>query len=235
MEHRCRRGEHCPDKEKVEGHNVGKVINATQGLCDTCTKHVERAIGELPTDYVTLNTLLGKGSTVGAEPITMTKELPVPIRLHIEGLQRELVAETVNWATSVAHVLNIDWSPPGRTRPGWHLDRACRLLARAPSAFLALRDEKHIVWEHGQRRVVARDGLDGALTLLRLHHKARAFMGKTKLVHRLPVPCPRCESMSLEREDGQDNIDCTACDRRYTWAEYEYLCLALVDRKMAVA
>jgi hypothetical protein len=187
----------------------------------------------LPTDYVTLNTLIGKGTTVGGEPIRMTRELPVPIQLHIEALQRELVRESVNWATSVAHVLNIDWSITGPARPGWHLDRACRLLVRAPSAFLALHDEKHYVWEHGQRHLVARDGLDGALNLQRLHHKARTFMGNRKLVHRLPVPCPRCESMALEREDGQDTIDCTDC--RYTWQEYEYLCLALADRRMAVA
>lgn len=212
---------------------MGRAINAAEGLCDTCARHVERAVTELPADYVVLNTLLGKGSSVGGESITMTRELPVPIRLHIEALQRDVVHEAVSWGTSVAQVMRVEWTTR-RARPGWHLDRACRLLARAPSVLFSLRDEKHMVWEHGVRHLVARDGLDGALLLLRLHQKARLFQGHGKLVHRLPVPCPRCESMSLEREDGQDNIDCTACERRYTWAEYEYLCLALADRKMAV-
>jgi len=234
VEHRCRRGAYCPDTETVTGTKVGRAINASAGLCDTCERHVHQAVTALPRDYVVLNTLLGKGKTAGGEPIRMTRELPVPIRLHIEALQRDLVGETVAWGASVAAVLGIDYAP-GRARPGWHLARACHLLAAAPVVFLALRDEKHAVWEYGVRHLVARDGLDGALSLLRLHHKARTYCGQTRLVHRLPVPCPRCEAMALEREDGADAIDCTDCQRRYTWAEYEYLCLALTDRKMAVA
>lgn len=235
MDHRCRRGEHCPDRETIDGTTMGRAINAAEGLCDTCIRHFVRAVIEMPADYVTLNALLGKGSTAGGEPIRMTRELPVPIRLHIEALQRDMVRETVSWGTSVAHVLRVNLSLSGSARPGWHLDRACHLIAGAPSAMLALRDEKHIVWEYGQRHLVPRDGLDGGLTMMALHHRARMFMGHCKLVHKLPVPCPRCETMALEREDGQDSIDCTACDRRYTWQEYEYLCLALADRKMAVA
>lgn len=234
MEHRCRRGEHCPDNETVNGKKFGRAINAADGLCDTCSRHVERALGELPTDYVTLSTLLGNGRTAGGEPIKMTRDLPVPIRLHIESLQRDMVREATSWAASVANVLNIEWSV-SNARSGWQLDRASRLLLRAQNVFLALRDEKHIVWQYGRRVMVARDGLDGALSFLRLHHLARMYMGQTRLVHRLPVPCPRCEAMGLEREDGQDNIDCTACSTRFTWAEYEYLCLALADRKLAVA
>lgn len=231
MEHRCRRGEYCADHEKVDGVKLGRQINAATGLCDTCGRHVERAIGGLPIDYVSLNVILGKGSTVGGEPIRMTRELPVPIRLHIEALQRKMVHEAADWAASVAAVLNLDWNRPGRVRPGWHLDRACRLLLNSPSAFLALRDEKHIRWEYGRRVLVARDGLDGALALLRLHHKARLFLGASKLVHRLPVPCPRCQAMSLVCEDGSDLIECRDCGKPFTRDEYEYFCLVLTDRE----
>lgn len=230
MEHRCRRGEYCADHEKVDGAKVGRSINAEAGLCDTCTRHVERAIEALPADYVSLNLILGKGSTVGGEPIRMTRDLPVPIRLHIEALQSDIVTEAQAWAGSVAGILKINNSP-ARSRPGPVLDRSCRLLARSTSVLFALRDEKHIRWEYGRRVLVARDGLDGGLALLRLHHRARTYLGAVKLVHRLPVPCPRCETMALTREDGSDAIDCGACGRRYTWDEYEKLCLILVDRE----
>lgn len=230
MEHRCRRGEHCPDYEMVDGTRLGRAINAFDGLCDTCTRHVERALGELPGDYTKLNLILGKGTTVGGEPVRMTRELPVPIRLHIEALQRDLVREADAWARSVANVLNVTWTT-GRVRPGWRLDRACQLLSGSTTAFLALRDEKHVIWECGHRYIAARDGLDGAQNFLRLHQRCRVFLGYTKLTHRLPVPCPRCEAMALEREDGSDLIECRECNRPYTWDEYEHLCLVLVDRE----
>jgi hypothetical protein len=235
MEHRCYRAEYCADHEKAHGRCVGKHINAAAGLCDTCARHVERAIADLPTDYTALNLILGKGSTVGGEPVRMTRELPIPLRPHVEALQREMVTETGLWAGSVAAVLNTEWRVAGRVRPGWLLDRACKLLAAAPSVFLALRDEQHVRWEYGHRVLVSRDGLDGALEMLRLRHKARAYLGQTRLVHKLPVPCPRCEAMALEREDGSELIECRECARRYTWSEYETLCLALTDRRLNVA
>lgn len=239
MDHRCRRGERCPEHQRLDdGTRVGKEINAAEGLCDACVRDLARAITALPRDYAVLNTLLGKGRADG-EVVHMTKELPVPIRTHIEALQREIVTEADNWARSCADVLRVDWDLPGRARPGWVLQRACALLFRAPSVFLALREVKHTRWESSSRRVlVVRDGLDGALVLLRLHHLARVHCGQARLVHRLPVPCPRCDSMSLEREDGDDHIDCTECARRYTWDEYQKLCLILAtreERRLAVS
>jgi hypothetical protein len=231
MDHRCRRGQYCADWETAEDKRIGRRIEKPDGLCNTCTRHVERTIAELPIDYVSLNTILGKGATVGGEPVRMTKELPVPIRLHIEALQRAMVYEVDLWATSVASAMRVQWNPPGGVRPGWRLDRACSLLATSLDTFLDLRDEKHTVWEYGHRYAIARDGVDGALTMLRLHHRARVFLGATKLVHQLPVPCPRCEAMALEREDGSDCIECRECNRPYTWTEYEHLCLILADRE----
>ncbi len=237
MEHRCRRGQHCPDHEILEDGvtKVGARIEAPDGFCRTCTRQVERALGELPRDYVQLNVILGKGTTVGGEPSTvrMTKDLPVPLRLHIEALQRDMVRESVHWAYSTAQVLRSGFTPRPDMRPGWLLDRACTLLSGAPTAFLNLRDAKHTLWEYGHRVTVARDGYDGALSFLRLHHKARLFTGQVRLVHRLPVPCPRCEAMALEREDGTDTIDCTDCGRRYTFDEYEQLCTLLYRREVS--
>lgn len=229
MEHRCRRGDRCPDFETINGQKFGRAINASEGLCDTCERHVLRAIRSLPIDYTELNALLGKGKTVGGEPIRMTKELPVPVRLHIEATQREMVDEAVRWASSVAQVQRITFTPRGGVRPGWLLDKACALLTSSLAVLLALREEKHRLWVDGRQEIVVRDGLDGALELLRLHQKARTRTGKTRLTIKLPVPCPRCDAMSLEREDGDDHIDCRSCERHYTWEEYEKLCLILID------
>jgi hypothetical protein len=234
MDHRCLRGAHCSEFETLDdATRVGAHIEADHGLCDTCDRHTQRGIRSLPEDYTSLNLLLGKGSTAGGEPIRMTKELPVPIRLHIEAAQRAMVREAAMWAESVAAALNSTIRPRGGARPGWMLDRACRTLSGATSTLYGLRDVKHVRWEYGRRVLVARDGYDGALTLKQLHHKARMFTGQLRLTHRLPVPCPRCDAMALEREDGSSTIDCTDCARRYTWDEYEQLCCILVDRRAA--
>jgi len=230
MDHRCRRGQYCDNRETVDGAVVGRAIHAEHGFCDACTRQGERAVHDLPQDYVRLNLILGKGRTVGGEPVRMTKELPVPIRLHIEALQRNMVDETDAWAHSLSRVLNVDWQAGG-TRPSWRLDRGCRLICGALTAFLSLRDEKHIIWEYGHRYVAARDGLDGGLKFMSLSHKAQLFLGQTKLIHRLPVPCPRCDAMDLVREDGSDIIECRDCTKKYTWDEYQHLCLILVDRE----
>jgi len=75
MDHRCRRGEYCADHEETDNTRVGRQIEKPDGLCDACTRHVERTIAELPVDYVTLNTILGKGATVGGEPVRMTNHV----------------------------------------------------------------------------------------------------------------------------------------------------------------
>lgn len=231
MDHRCRRGEYCTDYEMVDGKRQGRAINATQGLCDTCTRHCERAIAALPGDYVSLNLALGRGSNGSGDLISMTREPPVPIRLHIEALQQDIVSEANAWAASVATVLNRRWVRHARV--GKQLDQACGLLVRFPSVFLALRDETHLMWDHDVRQQVVRDGLDGALALLQLHHRAGQALGAVTLVHRLPVPCPACECLALEREDGTDVIDCTECARRFTVEEYEQLCVVLVGNRIA--
>lgn len=231
--HRCERGQRCPNSEIIDGVAHGRAIAAERGLCDSCLHLVERAISELPADYAELHLLLGHGKTVGGEGqvVRMSKEPPIPVRVHIDALQREIVAEATLWAGSVAEVLRLDWQDRNDVRDGWRLDRACRLLTHAPSAFLALRDAKHVVWECQQLVTVARDGLDGALVLLALHQRARSYTGQTRLVHRLPAPCPRCEAMALEREDGDETISCADCGRLYTWDEYEKLCMILTDRR----
>lgn len=235
--HRCRRGPRCTDRERLgDGTILGALIPAADGLCPACTRHTEQAIVELPTDYVELDLLLGKTSTTGAPLVSGTRELPVPIRLNVEAVQAAIVHEVWCWAESVAEVMRIGWDSydTGHSRPGFRVQRAARLLAGATSVLLALRDVVHIGWDTEEPAAVERDGITGALLLLDLHHQTRRVAGRTRLVHRLPAPCPRCWFSALERPDGDDIITCTNCARRYTWDEYNRLCNALsVSREVA--
>jgi hypothetical protein len=139
---------------------------------------------------------------------------------------------------------------------------ACaKLLRNSLSVFLAARDEPVAVWtdeettEHhiplrgasqlqppatlrfgyrrpGQWDYEDKDGIDGAVHLIDLHHKARRALGLTRASHRYELPCPRCEGQ-LSRVYGSNTIDCDNCDRRYSIDEYEHLCLLLARRTEA--
>lgn len=230
--HHCHRGHRCtnhqPDPEYPDVR-YGAPINAAEGLCDACTRHLERAIVDLPRDYVDLETAL-HGTTRGLRQLVSgTPELPTPPDLTIHAQQEALLHEAQCWAESTADRIGVEWDTQDArdSRPGAVLQRASQLLSGALSAFLALRDVVHIGWINGTCTPHYRDGLDGADTLLNLQHRTRALTGHKKLVHQLPVPCPHCERSALTREDGDDTIECAACALRMTWEEYERSCTLL--------
>lgn len=77
-----------------------------------------------------------------------------------------------------------------------------------------------------ERELIEMSGLDIALELVELHNQTRAELGKTRLRHRYPMPCPRCGNR-VGRDDGETIITCddrTTC--RSTWTEREYKFLA---------
>jgi hypothetical protein len=236
--HRCHRGPRCArwQRHPDTGARIGAEINADRGLCTTCTHHLGDILGELPRDYVELHRVLARIARPGVDVVTGTRDLPIPVRADVEALMSEIVHEAVCWAESASDVLGIvmDTQVTRDSRPGVALQRAARILAGAVPVFLALRDVEHV--EHaglvdGVATVLVRDGLDGAVILLDRHHRARAVIGQTRKVNHLPSPCPRCQYLSLEREDGDDVIHCRACLRDYTWEEYDTLCSILADRK----
>lgn len=233
--HRCRRGGRCSDHERLpDGSRLGSRINHEDGLCTSCEKQVVRAISELPRDYTELALLLGKAGSGAGDKVSGTRELPVPIRLSIEALMTRIVHESQCWAESVAEKMRIDWDTQHArdSRPGVVLDRACSLLAKAPSALLALQPTTHVVWgrdEDGDDtwEDEERDGVEGALLFLDLHHQARSYAGLTRLVERKTVPCPRCDAQALTHESGAELVVCGACGREYTLDEYDKLCTIL--------
>lgn len=88
-------------------------------------------------------------------------------------------------------------------------------------------------WGHyGQERtLVERSGLDIALELVELHNQTRAELGKTRLRHTYPMPCPRCGGR-VGRDDGHTIITCDRDTCRASWTEREYQFLAgLITRE----
>lgn len=230
-DYRCYRAARCADwGPDGNGGRLGARINASHGLCPTCTRHATSAIEELRGDYETLSNLIGMSRPGMGDKVSSSRDLPVPVNLAVEALRAEMVFETACWATSVAHTSRIQWGARSlrSIRPEVRLARAARLLSRSVPVLLALRGVVHAVWSDGRRVPMERDGLDGALLLLDLHYRAKAVAGLRRLVHRLPAPCSYCQRLALERPDGSDTIRCAGCGSCWTWEEYEQRCTLLV-------
>lgn len=56
-------------------------------------------------------------------------------------------------------------------------------------------------------------------------------LGLVELVHRLPLPCPQCDAITLVRYDGDAYVRCLGCGSSWSEAEYQHLVLVLVDEQ----
>lgn len=233
LPHRCSRGPRCPGREKVGEETLGAWINPEVGLCLDCERAVQAAIGELPRDYVELAVILGKVGDGGEELVSGSRELPVPIRLPVEALMSRIWHESQCWAELVAERLRIDWDTQDirDSRHGAVVDRSSSLLSNAVSVLLALRAVRTVVWgvnPEGEDIWVDtdQDGVEGAVTLLELHHRARRFAGLTKVVFRLKVPCPHCGQTLLTQDAGSDVVKCgnDRCGLVMPWDRYDTWC-----------
>lgn len=257
--HRCARNERCSNRVRLEhnpacacqchGQNVldatcdveggcgsnpdglvwfeGGAIITSAGLCEACTTRVFRALEELPLDYVELHFLLASGeSGITSDVVTGSRELQIPMRVSVEALQASMVHEVQAWAEPLAARLGIAWTTR-QVRPGWILGRAAKLLANGLGSFLALPEQRYRYARDCDW--VTRDGIGGALELMRMHDLIRFAAGKTKLIHKLPTPCPRCERIALCRHNGTDHVVCEGCGAFWPKEQYKRLALVIAD------
>lgn len=240
---RCARRARCANwtwerpNEQDRGERVGKLLTCPRGLCDGCTEHVRQAVIHLPGDVVELTMLLGRTDMVAETQVSGSSDLIVPIRVGVDALRTEIDDEVQFWAEVLADHLGREWDTEEarRSRQAVRVQRAAHLIALSVPALVALEPVERSVWtadgmplldEDDVQDVELVDGLAGALRLLDLHGRAYATAGRTKLVHRLPVPCPWCDHMTLVRENGAAEVSCErgGCrgadgipERHYSW------------------
>jgi ribosomal protein L37AE/L43A len=66
-------------------------------------------------------------------------------------------------------------------------------------------------------------------TAIRRSRQANHVLGWDRLVHRLPAPCPYCDTLTLIRRDGDSLVRCTICHRSWIEAEYRHFVRMLVE------
>jgi Zn ribbon nucleic-acid-binding protein len=233
---RCRRGSRCTDaRTSTATLPDGSTIRVRtpawatipNGLCRMDTTLTHQAIRKLAADHLELSDLLGKTSRPLGTYASSSRDLAVPIRLNVEALQAAIVAEIDVWAAPVAAHSGFVYRTTGRGEhhvrygSGWIIGRWPLLLQLPVTAVGRIdgRDERL----SGKNPIVVthEDGVDGALRLLWLHEQVTEIAGRTHRAERLWSPCPQCQRVALERQEGSGHVDCARCGHRMPLAEYE--------------
>ena len=210
-------------------------------LCDGHISAAERAVRLLVLDYGDLTDHLAKSLGVWGEGLPMgTADLPVPIRLDVEALQRHIYLLTVGWARLVAIRCGLSHPPVsnnGRVRHdgrgvSWAvmiLQARVDVLARLEPVPAHRYPQLEARVERGAPRPVPPAsvcGAQGALDLVATHDWARAVLGLTNLVRKLPGYCQHHDratghcSRRLFQDNGSDTVYCEA-GHRMTRDDYE--------------
>lgn len=236
-QYRCRRATRCSDRVLIRDAGsdatfVGAPITTPDGICRLCDSRGRSAVVKLPADYAELSMLLAPGGSAGGDPVSGTRDLPVPIRLGVEAVMAELDAEVSWWAESLLDALgcaDIAWADEvvDRKRPGARIDYGCSILSYYWADLLQLPTQLHVVHNDGQVAFLERDGLDAAGVFADLHERVANIAGRTDRVVLLPAPCPNCDTRALVRRNGKENIDCRRCGQILRPAEYSSLVTVL--------
>jgi hypothetical protein len=189
-------------------------------------------------------------------PLRLSIEALQAEMVHVAWTWAEIVARVVGTDGKTRYQFK-------HTRPQVLLADATKLLRSRLSVFLAVRDEQVAVWTEeqvsdqnvrplrGASQMVpapaidlgyvrkaqwdyeAQDGVDGAVQMIDLYHRARRTLGVTRAVDQYQLPCPRCQGQLTRLSGPSDLIECGSCDFKKTIEEYEQLCLLLARRRGA--
>jgi hypothetical protein len=214
------RGEHKPgcictlECKEHPGHCSGcapRPAHARSQLCGRCFyRRLRSPLRQLPDIHDWLGARMGGMRTNWSEPgVTGSRETPLPINadMHdLRGLNARLLA---GWA----HRAAAEHVPPIRGPAHWDV--------RTTAGWL----DRHATWCAQQAWVPALIGHLGELT-----GRARGLVPWEQYRTRLPLPCPKCEQMTLTLFGGEDWVTCIqdGCDEVIGWFRYQRLIRAIV-------
>jgi hypothetical protein len=214
------KGEHkpgCPctlECRDHPGHCTGcapRPAHARSQLCGRCFyRRLRSPLRQLPDIYDWLGARMGGVRTNWSEPgVTGSREFPLPINTDMHDLRQLMARLLAGWANRAAH--NIVPPVPGPAH--WDVASTAGWL------------DAHASWCANQPwtpRLVTHLG--------ELMKQANGLVPWQPPRTRLPLPCPKCEQMTLTLFGGEDWVTCTTpgCDEVIGWFRYSRLVKAIL-------
>jgi hypothetical protein len=209
----CVAAERCREYD----HRASRPAPSDAPLCQACLRAAGREVHNLIYDYVDLEQAIPAVRQPG-QPLSGTRDAPVPLALHVEALQRAIWHTVVTWEDVLRDHDRLGGARV-RVRPGWAVQRGVEIIG--PRIVLLAGLPPVAVWPEGPDGPPADlAGAEGLLIMMRLHASSRAVLGLTRLIHELPGECSGCQLAALRREDGSETVYCASCYARWTWDEY---------------
>jgi ribosomal protein L37AE/L43A len=195
-----------------------------QPMCDHHRAKVRDALTGLPVVYVQLEDAMPAGSGVvddGRTGAVKASSAPLPINPQARSLQDDMLAVTLEAEIATRRKARLS---PRRLPHPYHphgvelttLTRRSELLAKHHESMLAA--DAHY-----------------GIEVLRITHAARSLLGYTRLVHRLDVPCPYCDTIAVVRDDGSSWVRCEDCGATFDEQHYGLLVRMVADQLPAQA
>lgn len=197
-------------------------------LCGRCVHLAEQDTAALTWDYAALEALLPAPAVTLRTRITGRKETPTPLNLGVDELQRAILAAVTAWEPAVREAAGLDPETTANVRNGWAVAAAVDVLAPRTGLISTLSPQWCLA-DGVETGPVLQDGCDALRLFRRLHRRARALLGESRLVHRLPGECSACGLEALRRPDGSETVWCGACGQRWTWDDYRRYVSLILD------
>lgn len=182
---------------------------AAGGVCQACADRTRDDLEALPWLYYRLHQLLLPGQAALSDIAGGTADPPAPLRISVLSLLSDTRFIVVTWHGRLLARYGSRHRPDPRSVTHRQFGVSARWLARAWPAASA-----------GPDAAALSSDVEAAA------RRARRAAGLTKLVHRLPAPCPRCGRGRLARVSGETVVRCLRC--RETWTEQQYAWLVQV-------
>lgn len=244
---RCARGEHCGSGQPGEdGEFAAAWADPPLPFCGKDTRAITRTVLGFPERYVLLHMALGEKGRVTDDRVSGSRTPPVPVRLDVDALIRDMILVLCSWDERVADAAKLTRPATWMSRyrrdqvaipatvatlaprlgevlcyPAATMIRVCSLKAAAqlPPSQVA-----RVNGTGGYAEVWADlDGAGAGQEFLRLDRRCRHVLGQT-----LPppagldgIPCRHCDALALQvAPEPEYRSQCSECGDLLTAGEY---------------
>lgn len=207
-------------------------ITGPAALCQPCLRGARRDIMALVRDYADLENVLADTGGL-AERVAGTRERSIPLALGVDMLQRDIWHFLTTWEEITIEVCRLSAVPAGKTRDGWAVQRAVRILLPRLDTLAAI--GPHAIFPAGPDNPPEdMTGAQAILTMRALHRRIGQALGRASLRHILVGPCWKCGiDGGLRRDDGDETVYCAFCTATSTWDTYHRDVIEMVAKTRA--